>query len=103
MKRVLSAIVFAVVILSVAVYSNEQARAEVKIPSSVVDIAKDNTYPNPTPDIPQLEPSKLAAELIHSSNTTITNPELVKMLNETTINKAPLAVGFKAKIYLGHW
>ncbi|MGL4521048.1 MAG: YfkD family protein [Bacilli bacterium] len=103
MKRVWYTIVFTMLCISASVTFVGLSGAEVKIPSSVVDIAKDNTYPNPTPDIPQLEPSKLAAELLQSANVGITNPVLIKMLNETSINKAPLAVGFKAKIYLGHW
>ncbi|MGL4818686.1 MAG: YfkD family protein [Bacilli bacterium] len=77
--------------------------ANVNVPSSVVDISKENTYPNPTPDIAQLSPSPLAAELLATSNEPIENPKLIKLLNETTMNKAPLAVGFKASIYLGHW
>ncbi|WP_153127118.1 YfkD famly protein [Peribacillus tepidiphilus] len=75
----------------------------VSIPSSVLNIAKENTYPNPTQDVPYLQPSDFAQELIDSSNVKIENPELIHMLNESNISKAPLAFGYRATIYLGHW
>ncbi|MFF2500852.1 YfkD family protein [Peribacillus sp. NPDC058075] len=76
---------------------------KVNIPPSVLNIAKENTYPNPTQDLPMLQPSKLAEQLIDSSDIKIENPELIHMLNESAIAKAPLAFGYRATIYLGHW
>ncbi|WP_205439617.1 YfkD famly protein [Peribacillus alkalitolerans] len=75
----------------------------VPIPSSVLNIAKENTYPNPTQDLPYLQPSELTQQLIDSSKVKIDNPELIHMLNESTVSKAPLAFGYRATIYLGHW
>src|SRR5690606_42018871 len=49
---------------------------KVKMPSSVLDISQDNTYPNPTQDLPYLQPSKLAKELIDSAGMEIENPEI---------------------------
>lgn len=75
----------------------------VKIPDSVLNIAKENTYPNPTQDLPTLQPSELTEELIKSSKIKIENPNLIRMLNETTVNSTPFALGYRAVIYLGEW
>ncbi len=50
-----------------------------------------------------LQPSELSQQLIASSDVKIENPELIHMLNESAISKAPLAFGYRATIYLGHW
>lgn len=76
---------------------------DVKVPESVVNINKENTYPNPTQDLPHLEPSDLTKELLKTTDVTIENPNLIKMLNESTFNKTPLAIGLRATIYLGEW
>ncbi|MRX73655.1 hypothetical protein GJU40_16050 [Bacillus lacus] len=77
--------------------------AKQKLPVSVLDISKDNTYPNPSHNIPYLQPSELAKNLMESSSVEIQNPDLIKILNETTISDSPLAFGYRAKIYLGQW
>ncbi|MFD1779043.1 YfkD family protein [Fredinandcohnia salidurans] len=74
-----------------------------KIPSSVLDISQDNTYPNPTQDLPYLQPSKLTKELINSADVEIENPDLIRILNESAIQTTPLALGYRATIYLGQW
>ncbi|PEQ56120.1 YfkD famly protein [Bacillus cereus] len=74
-----------------------------KMPSSVLNISKDNTFPNDAQDLPRLQPSKFAQELLKTANIKIENPDLIRMFNETTISNAPLAVGYRAKIYLGQW
>ncbi|RFU62933.1 YfkD famly protein [Peribacillus glennii] len=79
------------------------AVSKVNVPPSVRNITKENTYPNPTQDLPFLQPSELAKQLIVSSGTKIENPELIHMLNESNIAKAPFAFGYRATIYLGHW
>lgn len=84
-------------------YAEKAKQQTYKIPSSVQNISKENTYPNPTQDLPYLEPSDLAHELIKSSNVKIENPDLIKILNESSISNAPLAFGYRAKIYLGEW
>jgi hypothetical protein len=75
----------------------------VAVPSSVMNIAKENTYPNPSADMPTLQPSELTEELINSSKVKIANPALIRMLNETTVNSSPFAIGYRAIIYLGQW
>ncbi|MDZ5607184.1 YfkD family protein [Bacillus pseudomycoides] len=75
----------------------------IKVPSSVLNISKGNTYPNTAQDLPHLQPSKLAKELLKTSDIRIENPHLIRMFNETSISNAPLAVGYRAKIYLGQW
>jgi hypothetical protein len=82
---------------------DKQPHQQVKIPNSVLNITKENTYPNPTQDMPTLQPSELTKELIESSKVKIENPELIRMLNETTVNSTPFAVGYRAIIYLGQW
>jgi hypothetical protein len=79
------------------------AVTRVNVPPTVQNITKENTYPNPTQDLPFLQPSELANKLIDSSDTKIENPDLIHMLNETSIAKAPLAFGYRATVYLGHW
>lgn len=74
-----------------------------KVPPTVLQITKENTYPNPSQDLPYLQPSELTQQLVKSSNVKIENPELIRILNESTIAKAPFALGYRATIYLGHW
>lgn len=74
-----------------------------RVPSSVRNITKENTYPNPTQDLPLLQPSELAKKLLDSSKVKIENPDLIRMLNETSINSTPFAFGYRAIIYLGQW
>ena len=73
------------------------------IPATVKKIAKENTYPNPSQDMPLLQPSELTEKLIKTSKIKIENPDLIRMLNETTINSTPFALGYKAVIFLGQW
>ncbi|MDP4164032.1 MAG: YfkD family protein, partial [Bacillota bacterium] len=73
------------------------------VPSSVMKITKENTYPNPTQDVPLLQPSDLTKKLLESTKVKIENPELIRMLNETAINSTPFAIGYRAIIYLGQW
>ncbi|WP_078382108.1 YfkD famly protein [Sutcliffiella halmapala] len=86
----------------------EQAKGKAKeknieVPNYVLDISKDNTYPNPTQDVPYLQPSELTQELIDSSNVNVENPNLIKILNESNISPSPVAIGYRATIYLGEW
>lgn len=61
-----------------------------KMPSSVLNISKDNTFPNDALNLPRLQPSKFAQELLKTANIKIENPDLIRMFNETTISNAPL-------------
>ena len=74
-----------------------------KIPSHVLNISKENTYPNASQDQVMLEPSELAEELINESEVEIDNPDLIKMLNETSLRPSPIAIGYRGMIFLGHW
>jgi hypothetical protein len=81
----------------------QQSPSQVKVPTSTLNISKENTYPNATHDMPYLEPSELAKELLDTSNVQIENPDLIRMLNESTISKSILTLGSRATIFLGHW
>ncbi|WP_425542228.1 YfkD family protein [Salinibacillus aidingensis] len=73
------------------------------IPNHVLNISKENTYPNTKKDQTYLEPNDLAKELIDSSEVKVENPEFIKMLNESSLNPSKLAFGYRGEIYLGHW
>ncbi|QCJ41500.1 hypothetical protein FAY30_06075 [Bacillus sp. S3] len=79
------------------------APVKYQVPASVRNISKENTYPNSTQDLPLLKPSDLTKKLINSSKEKIENPDLIRMLNESSINSTPFAVGYRAIIYLGQW
>lgn len=83
--------------------NNPKPASQYKVPSSVLNITKENTYPNPVQDMPLLQPSELTQQLINSSRIKIENPDLIRMLNETSINSTPFAFGYRAIIYLGQW
>lgn len=73
------------------------------IPQSVLSISKENTYKNATQDLPYLQPSELAKQLLESTNENIENPDLIRIMNESTIQFAKLGFAMKASIYLGEW
>lgn len=74
-----------------------------QIPLSVRNISKENTYPNSTQNLPYLQPSELTKKLIKTSKVKIENPDLIRMLNESSINSSPFAIGYRAIVYLGQW
>lgn len=87
-----------------AVLADDKEEAEgTGVPNYVLNISKENTYPNPTQDLPHLQPSELAQELLDTSNVTIENPELIRILNESSIKGNKLALTLNASIYLGQW
>ncbi|OIJ14111.1 hypothetical protein BKP35_07885 [Anaerobacillus arseniciselenatis] len=73
------------------------------VPNYVLNISKENTYPNPTQDLPHLQPSEMAQELIDTADVPIENPELIRILNESSIKGNKLALTMNASIYLGQW
>ncbi|WP_096190581.1 YfkD famly protein [Evansella halocellulosilytica] len=87
------------------VFAEEQDEEEEGklIPDSAVEISKENTYPNPTQDLPRLKPSELADELLQSTEITIENPELIKIFNESAIKGSKLGFDMNVSIYLGQW
>jgi hypothetical protein len=78
-------------------------KTDIKVPSSVLSISKENTYPNSAQDLPYLEPSKLAKAMLKTSDVPIANPDLIRLLNESSINASKVAFWYRAKIYLGQW
>ncbi|SHH81005.1 YfkD famly protein [Virgibacillus chiguensis] len=81
----------------------KEKKESFKIPSHVLNISKDNTFPNSTEDEEVIEPSELTKELTDSLDIQIENPVLIKMLNETTLNPSPIAFGYRGMVYLGRW
>ncbi|MBS4197529.1 YfkD famly protein [Lederbergia citri] len=84
-------------------FAKGQQKGAIQLPSSVVNIAKENTVPNEMEDLIYLKPSNFTKELFKSSNEAIDNPNLIRILNESSINKSPLSIGMRATIYMGEW
>lgn len=74
-----------------------------KIPDYVVDISSENTAQNEDEHISEVKPSTLTKELIKTANEQIENMQLIRLLNESSMNKSVLAFGNRATIYLGEW
>src|SRR4051794_21308147 len=74
---------------------------KIKVPDTVKDISRQNTYPNPDMDPEYVQPSPATLELFKTTNYSIENPNLIRLLNESTIHPSKLAIGFRANIYLG--
>ncbi len=82
--------------------AKEQSKKEtIELPSSIINIEKENTNPNQDEEFPHLKPSEFTKELLESSNEPIENPYLIKILNESSINKSPFALGMRATIFMG--
>jgi len=81
----------------------EEKKDPYAIPSHVLDIAKENTYPNSSEDQEVIEPSELSKELIKEVKIPIENPDFIKMLNETSLKPSPIAIGYRGQVYLGRW
>ncbi|GAA0371166.1 YfkD family protein [Bacillus horti] len=79
------------------------ATNKIKIPESVKDISRVNTYPNSDIDPEYVEPSSSTTELLKTCEYDIANPNLIRLLNESNIKTTKLSVGFHANIYLGNW
>lgn len=85
------------------IFSAEKDAEEIKLPESVINIGKENTSPNQTYDVPQLKPSEFTMELLKTAEEEIENPHLIRLFNETNMNKSPFSIGMRATIYLGEW
>ncbi len=90
-------IIVSLVLMLFVPYSNAYASP------ALVDISKENTYPNPLQNIPELQPSELTKALLETANVKIHNPDLIKMLNDSTIFAPPTAIGYRASIFLGQF
>ncbi|WP_394531446.1 hypothetical protein C1N83_13765 [Priestia aryabhattai] len=106
MLRKLLLFVFTIIIsfsCSTKIAIAKTAQPTINVPSSALNISKENTYPNASQDTPYLQPSEFTKELIETSNVKIENPDLIRILNESNISKTPWAIGFRATIFLGQW
>ncbi|WP_062105692.1 YfkD famly protein [Bacillus niameyensis] len=83
--------------------NKKETNKKIEIPSFVLNIEKENTLPNLSEDLPQLKPSEFTRELIDSADEAIENPNLIRILNESSINKSPLAIGMRATIFMGEY
>ncbi|MCF6412085.1 YfkD famly protein [Pseudalkalibacillus salsuginis] len=85
--------------------SAEKAKSSerIAIPNSTISISKENTYPNATQDLPDLQPSQLTEQMFSTTDIKIENPELIRLFNESSISPSIAAIGYRAKIYLGQW
>ncbi len=73
------------------------------LPKNVISLSKANTFPNTTEDMEIIEPSSDTKELLDEISIPIDNHELIKLLNESIIKPSPLAIGYRAQVYLGRW
>nr|WP_205317689.1 YfkD famly protein [Oceanobacillus zhaokaii] len=108
MKHVLALLITILIILTLplTIFAEEKAKTKVdafEIPSHVLNISKENTFPNSSEDQEIMEPSELTQELIDGVKVAIENPDLIKMLNETSIKPSPVGIGYRGMIYLGRW
>ncbi|RDW17200.1 YfkD famly protein [Oceanobacillus chungangensis] len=92
--------------LPLTIFAEEKEKTKVdsfKIPSHVLNISKENTFPNSSEDQEIMEPSEEAQELLDGIKVSIENPDLIKLLNETSIKPSPVGIGYRGMIYLGRW
>src|SRR5690625_6352165 len=54
------------------------------------NIQKENTFNNVGEDTELLEPSKATKSLLKDSNMKVNNPDVIKMLNESSIQPSPI-------------
>lgn len=83
--------------------AKEKKKKEFEIPNHVLNISKENTFPNSNEDQEIVEPSELTKELLDNLKVPIENPDLIKMLNETSIKPSPIALGYRGMVFLGRW
>ncbi|HLR80857.1 MAG TPA: YfkD family protein [Bacillota bacterium] len=81
----------------------KQPNEDYTIPDHVLNISKENTFPNSSEDQEVVEPSKLTKSFMEEIDVPIENPNLIKLLNETTLKPSPIAIGYRGMIFLGRW
>src|SRR5699024_8526969 len=74
-----------------------------RMKKNILNIQKENTFNNVGEDTELLEPSKATKSLLKDSNMKVNNPDVIKMLNESSIQPSPISIGYRASIYLGRW
>jgi hypothetical protein len=96
-------LVLQVPIIASAAEKKSEKKNDYEIPSHVLDISKENTFPNSTEDEEVIEPSDLTKDLMESAEVPISNPNLIKMLNESSIEPSPIGIGYRGMVFLGRW
>src|SRR5690625_1587367 len=76
----------------------KKEKNELAVPSHVLTISKENTFPNTSEDQEIIEPSALAKSLMDELDIKIENPSLIKLLNETTIKPSPISFGYRGLV-----
>nr|WP_156647099.1 YfkD family protein [Lentibacillus sp. JNUCC-1] len=94
--------------LSQAAFAKEteeksKEKDEYAVPDHVLNIGKENTYPNSGEDQEVVEPSGSTKELLDDLDMDIDNPELIKLLNESDIDPSPIGFGYRGMVYIGRW
>lgn len=89
--------------LMISAKEKEEKKKAFDVPGHALNISKENTFPNSSEDQEVIEPSKLTKELIDQIEIPIENPDLIKLLNETSLKPSPLAIGYRGEVYLGRW
>lgn len=104
-------ILFSLLVIAclVAIPTNSFAKEKKKeknpfdVPNHVLTISKENTFQNSPEDIEKVEASKLTKELQKDIDVPIDNPNLIKILNETSLKPSPIAIGYRGMVYIGRW
>src|SRR5699024_2283145 len=84
-------------------FANKKDKEQLKLPNNVLSITKANTFPNPSEEMAIVEPSSFTKQLLENVAEPIENPEIIKMLNESSVKTSPFTLGYNAEIYLGRW
>lgn len=84
-------------------YAKEKKANDYTVPNHVLTISKENTYSNSSEDQEIVEASDDTKEFIEGLDIPVENPELIKMLNETSVNPTMFSIGYRGMIYLGRW
>lgn len=82
---------------------NEQEERVLSLPKNVLSITKTNTFPNASEEMTIVEPSSFTKQLLKEVDQPIDNPEIINMLNESSVKTTPFSFGYDAEIYLGRW
>ncbi|GAB4074420.1 YfkD famly protein [Barrientosiimonas marina] len=90
-------------ISTLAAENEDDSEDAAEVPDHVFDISQENTYPNATEEQEVVEPSDLTQALMEDLDIPIENPELIKMLNETSIDPSPISFGYRGMVYIGRW
>lgn len=77
--------------------------AEIQVPETVKNISRQNTYPNADTIPERVQPSQTTQQLLETTDFTIENPNLIRMLNESSIKNSIFSIGLRSTIFLGNW